>query len=84
MNIFKTKSGDRVIVQRPNPPILLALVAWVLSKITDGSLSEFLAVVAAALLIIWSTLEIIWGVNTWRRILGVVVLVWTASSFFMS
>lgn len=74
MNIFRTSSGKIVIQQKPNAPILGAFVSWVLSNLTNGEWSSVFGVVASTLLVYWATLEILWGVNTWRRILGAFVL----------
>ena len=75
MNIFETKDGERVIAQRPNPPIIAAFAAAILARLTNGELSDFISVVASVLFIIWGLMEVFYGVNTWRRMLGVAVII---------
>ena len=75
MNIFETKDGKRVIAQRPNAPIIAAFGAAVGARIVEGSLGDFLSVLASTLFLIWGLIEILWGVNTWRRILGSAVVI---------
>ena len=71
--LFETKGGDIVVGQRPNGPLLLALGLSALAFLAGG---RWGAGVASALAwAYWSALEIGWGVNPFRRILGASVLV---------
>jgi riboflavin transporter FmnP len=70
------KTGDVVVAQLPNPPLVVWLVASVLRWVFSpaGWLGTALAVVATASLVIWSLLEIARGQSPFRRVLGGVVL----------
>jgi hypothetical protein len=72
-------SGDVVVMQPPNAPLLVWLAAtvlrWVLSP--DGVVGTTLAVVGTVSLVVWSLLEIARGDSPFRRALGAVVLVGT-------
>lgn len=71
-NIFEDRNGNRVIAQRPNGPILLWLfllpLRWFSLPGTVMTLVEFTSFGA---LFTWSWLELFRGVNTFRRILGI-------------
>src|SRR5664279_646579 len=69
------QSGRTVIVQRPNIPLLVWLVATALGWFLHGTAHTIVNGLGALALVIWAGLEIVRGVNPWRRTLGVVVLV---------
>lgn len=77
---FKDKNGDVVVFQPANPPIVVWAIFLVLSKITNGSVSLVLSFVSSAALIIWAVLEITSGLSPFRRVLGIVVLIFAVSS----
>lgn len=72
--IFKCKDGSYVVGQKPN----FALFAWIffllLSATTQGEVSQYTRVLAHVFGLTWSLLEAIFGVNLFRRIIGVVFL----------
>jgi hypothetical protein len=72
-------SGDVVVMQPPNAPLLVWLAAsalrWVFSP--DGTFGTALAVIGTVSLVIWSLLEIARGDSPFRRALGALVLVGT-------
>lgn len=71
--LFRNRQTGRItIVQFPNVPLGLFLVASVLRRVLDpaGSLDTTLRVIATAGLIWWAADELIRGVNPWRRLLG--------------
>lgn len=75
--LFRDRSSGRIVImQWPNPPILVFLAArvlgWALGP--DASVSRFLQWLGTAALLWWSTAEVGWGVNPFRRMLGAVVL----------
>lgn len=71
------ETGDVVIVQWPNVPLWVFLVASVVRRIgsPSGAAGTALSAVITVSLGIWATLEIGWGANPWRRALGALVLV---------
>ncbi len=73
--IFKDKNGKVVITQTPNVPLVVWLVCLILSKLVDNAqLAGSLSQVGRGFLFIWAYLEIVYGVNLFRRVLGVIVL----------
>jgi len=75
-NVFKTKEGKIVVAQAPNPPIILWFLFLLLSRAPfDQALQGLFELLSFASLFTWAYLEITDGVNTFRRLLGVGVLV---------
>jgi hypothetical protein len=64
------------IVQFPNPPLLLALAGSGFAAVTDGTARDVGRAVFALGLAVWALEEAVCGVNWFRRLLGVGVLVW--------
>lgn len=68
---FRDKSGDVVLAQWPNVPVIVGVVALVLAW-AFGGLLEFIALmVAFGAWFTWAWLEVFQGVNYFRRGLGV-------------
>lgn len=72
---WKDRSGKVVIWQTPN----LLLFAWIilaliLGVIDKGRPEQLIQILASLLLGVWAILEIISGVNYFRRLLGAAVL----------
>lgn len=63
------------IIQKPNLPLLLIVISWILTLIFKQGLGYDLAhlvfIIAVA---VWCYLEIFHGVNWFRRLLGIAVL----------
>jgi hypothetical protein len=75
--LFRNRqNGEITIVQIPNIPLGLFLVASVLRWLFDpsGGLRSALGVLATVGLVWWAIDEVLRGVNPWRRILGGTVL----------
>jgi hypothetical protein len=71
--LFRDRTtGHLTVVQRPNVPLLVFLVALALRWIVrpGGVWGAVVAGVGAAGLVVWSGDEIVRGVNPWRRLLG--------------
>ena len=81
-SIFETEDGQRVVTQAPNPPIVAAFSAWLISALSDGDISRVAGNASRFLLLYWAWLEITRGVNTWRRMLGVLVAALTLITVF--
>ena len=72
---FKDKRDKIVIFQSPNLPIILWLVFLILSELLrHNKYHNDLAILSLISLIIWALLEILLGVNYFRRILGLGIL----------
>ena len=75
-NIFKDKNGRIVIAQKPNLPIIVWFVSFVASYLPfRDSVISFLALFSFGVLFTWAWLEIFSGVNLFRRLLGITVMI---------
>jgi hypothetical protein len=61
-----------VVYQKPNPPVLIAFITFVLSFVFSGVLYAIDITIFYFALFTWSLLEIFWGANGFRKFLGVV------------
>jgi hypothetical protein len=74
--LFRDGTGEIVIGQPPNLPILIWVSATLLKLVfKTGQVNIALDLLAFSSLLYWSFLEITQGVNYFRRDLGVVVLI---------
>jgi hypothetical protein len=64
------------LVQFPNAPLLIALGAWLLAALTDGSVHDYARATFHVGLAAWAWLELADGVNWARRALGAAALVY--------
>lgn len=64
------------VAQFPNPPLIVALVAFALRWITPGSWANALTAIGYVFLGAWAYLELAEGVNGFRRVLGAAALVY--------
>ena len=79
--MFRNRETGRItIVQFPNVPLGVFIVASILSAVAHpaGTAGVVLRVIATGALVVWAVVEVIRGVNPWRRLLGGGVLVWGA------
>lgn len=68
------------IVQFPNAPLLLAFAGWGLAAATGGTAHDVGRAVLIIGLGVWAWLEMVSGVNLFRRVLGAGALVWIVAS----
>ncbi|BAY14992.1 hypothetical protein NIES2109_36530 [Nostoc sp. HK-01] len=74
--IFRDSNGNIVIAQPPNPPLILWVVASLLTLIfQSGTINAVLQILANGALFTWAWLELFQGVNYFRRALGLIVLI---------
>jgi hypothetical protein len=64
------------IAQFPNPPLLLAFAGWGVAALASGAAHDVGRAVFTLGLVVWALEEAVGGVNWFRRLLGVGVLVW--------
>jgi hypothetical protein len=64
------------IVQFPNAPLLLAFAGWVFAALAGGPAHDVGRAVFTVGLAVWAALELLGGVNWFRRVLGAGFLVW--------
>lgn len=79
---WKDKDGEIVVYQHPNFLLIGWLVLALASLFTTGRLADTLWYIALAVLTVWSLLEIVRGVNYFRRLFGGVVLVLVLVALF--
>lgn len=73
---FKDNQGNLAIFQKPNLPSMVGLAALLFSiSPISPFLQTLFGAIAYGAIFTWSWLELFQGVNYFRRILGLVVLV---------
>lgn len=82
-SFFKDKHGHIVLWQWPNLPIY----GWIIFKllalvVASGQLKTGCEELSVAFLFVWAFLEITQGVNYFRKLLGLVVLLGIIASYF--
>jgi hypothetical protein len=82
---FKNRHGKLALTARPNAPIIIWAIAALSARlITHGNIHSALGIIAFVLIVIWALLEILQGVNYFRRVLGAVVLAFTIYTRFFA
>lgn len=78
---FRDKKGDIVIAQPPNLPILTAIAATVLYLFsTNRDLEHLFGAIAFGTFFTWAWMELLQGVNYFRRTLGLLGLLGAIAS----
>ncbi|MEH2258584.1 hypothetical protein [Nostoc sp.] len=73
---FRDSNGKIVIAEMPNPPLILWIVASLLTLVfTGGKINTVLEFLANGSLFTWAWMELFQGVNYFRRALGLAVLI---------
>lgn len=73
---FRDDKGEFVIIQPPNIPLITWSLATALKFVfPTGELNGGLNLIAVTFLFIWSGLELLEGVNYFRKGLGALVLI---------
>lgn len=73
---FRDSNGKIVLAEMPNPPLILWIVASLLTLVfTSGKINTVLDFLANGALFTWAWMELFQGVNYFRRALGLVVLI---------
>lgn len=82
--LFRAPNGKIVLAQMPNPPLIgWAVFGILVLVVKTGRVHAGAASLSRALLLTWAYMEIAQGINWFRRILGAVVFVIVAVSYFM-
>ena len=63
------------LVQFPNAPLFVALAAWLVAALSSGDVHDYARATFYAALAAWAFMEAEDGVNWFRRMVGVVGLV---------
>jgi hypothetical protein len=69
-----------VLVQLPNPPLIVGLAGGAIAGATDGTVHDVAAIVGGAGLAIWALEELLQGVNWFRRLLGAAALAYLVAT----
>jgi hypothetical protein len=75
--LFRNRqTGEMTVVQMPNVPLVVWLVARTVQVITqpEGTVNTVLTVVSTGALLVWAVDELVRGVNPFRRIVGGLIL----------
>lgn len=79
--LFKNDKGQIVVAQFPNIPIICFIVFYILSLVFKSNRPTHLfKALAIGSIFTWAWLELFYGVNYFRRLLGLVVLIITITS----
>jgi len=75
--IWRDKHGKVVIWQTPNIPLIGWAVFTVVSLLINGKAADITQYIGIAFLAVWCILELVQGVNYFRRFLGLIVFIST-------
>jgi hypothetical protein len=82
-HFFTDKQGKVVLWQMPNAPLISWFAFLLLAKtVSAGEWRSWAGHLSTASLLLWSALEIGWGVSYFRRALGVLVCIAIAARSF--
>jgi hypothetical protein len=76
-NFWRDDKGRVVIWQWPNAYLIAWAILTVTSLFTNGNVADIFAGAAGVALVVWAGLEIFKGVNYFRRLLGLAVLIYS-------
>jgi hypothetical protein len=73
--LFHDRNGQFVVMQRPNALLWIWIGCAIVTRLLhERPVSQFTGTVGSICLVMWAMLEVLQGVNLFRRLLGVVVL----------
>jgi len=81
---WKDADGHYVIWQRPNIWLIGWVVLTVISLFFTGRMADILSGIGSAALIVWALLEVFKGDSYFRRLLGIVVLIFAVMALVKS
>ena len=71
---IRNDKGEITVFQKPNLPILVWVMATIITKFSHGSIQNFFSIIAFGSLFTWGWLELFSGANYLRKILGLLIL----------
>ncbi len=75
VNIFRGDNNKLTIFQKPNIPATVWLIATIGARIFHSGLPHvILSIISVLAAFVWAMMELVSGVNYFRKILGFVVL----------
>ena len=66
-------------MQFPNAPLILAFLAGAAAGATHGPAHTYLAAISLVALAVWASEELVFGVNWFRRLLGLGCAIYTVA-----
>jgi ABC-type uncharacterized transport system permease subunit len=81
---WRDEEGRVVIWQTPNAWLIGWATATFVSLFFNGRTADVLTFIGSVSLIVWSVLEVTKGANYFRRLLGLVVLIFSIASLIKS
>ena len=82
-NFFKDKNGKVIITQSPNWPLWLAILLWTIALLPIPTIKLISAWMLIPTMLYWSYLEVFFGVNYFRKLLGIIVVVYFINKLFV-
>ena len=73
---FYDSNNNLVLFQWPNITLSLWILFTILAKLSTASMQDTFSLVASISLTIWAIIEVTTGVNYFRRMLGLTILVY--------
>ena len=81
---WNDKQGRFTVWQKPNWLLITWFVAFVLSVILpEDTVGNFISLLGGIAIFVWACLELIWGVNIFRKTVGLCVLLLFAASYLL-
>ena len=78
---FKDKQGRIVLFQFPNLPLIVWFATLLGAKVVStGNVHDLLNLLSFSALFFWAWLEAFYGVNYFRRALGLIVIIYSIRS----
>lgn len=69
------QTGKLVVWQMPNVPLWIWIASMIVRIPLDGGVRAAVGLIGSLALAVWAVMEIGWGVNPFRRMVGAVVLI---------
>jgi len=80
---IKDKNGKVVLGQSPNIPIVIFISLTLCSFILpEGQAKATVSQLATCFAVVWAYLEITQGVNYFRRVLGIIIMIFVVVNMF--
>jgi len=80
---IKDREGKIVLGQTPNIPLIFFLFLTIITALLpDGQLKSSMSQVATCFAFIWAYLELIEGINYFRKVLGGTVIIFIVVNIF--
>ncbi len=72
--LFRDNNGELVYFQSPNLPLIVYLLSIIAGLILEGYIKTIIVTLGDGALFVFGWLELFYGVNVFRKLLGFIVL----------